>query len=216
MRAGAAGFCPAASPACARAAVADRRPQQDACGGLRMGMKTGRKWETQKTLADKLGSSTTDGAATVGLSGSVPVCFTQGNATVETMAFAGQPLSQVATQAGQFIRYKCMKGECGTCEVKVDGKWIRTCSTKVPQLAQGETFTVHVRESMVKTKKSSRFFSVRSFFAGFKNNLLGMVGFARTGLGRQESDNFKQRLETEAKILELAKAKKAARAAAKK
>jgi hypothetical protein len=34
---------------------------------------------------------------------------------------------------------------------------------------------------MLKPTKSSRFFSIKSFYAGFKNNLLGMVGFAKEG-----------------------------------
>ena len=34
---------------------------------------------------------------------------------------------QVAAQSGQYIKYQCKKGACGTCEVRVDGKWIRTC-----------------------------------------------------------------------------------------
>ena len=34
---------------------------------------------------------------------------------------------QVAAQSGQYIKYQCKKGQCGTCEVRVDGKWIRTC-----------------------------------------------------------------------------------------
>lgn len=40
---------------------------------------------------------------------------------------------------------------------------------------------VFVRGTMLKPTKSSRFFSVKSFFSGFKNNLLGMVGFAKEG-----------------------------------
>ena len=38
---------------------------------------------------------------------------------MSTMAFAGQPLKEVAAQAGQYIKYQCGKGECGTCEVCV-------------------------------------------------------------------------------------------------
>ena len=42
---------------------------------------------------------------------------TSGNETTRTMAIAGQPLKEVAAQAGQYIKYQCGKGECGTCEV---------------------------------------------------------------------------------------------------
>ncbi len=40
---------------------------------------------------------------------------------------------------------------------------------------------VFVRGTMLKPTKSSKFFSVKSFFAGFKNNLLGMFGFIAEG-----------------------------------
>ena len=98
--------------------------------------------------------------------------------------------SQVAAQAGQYIKYKCGKGECGTCEVRVDGKWIRTCSVQVPFVEKGEVYKarahrtnrpspvkrrsvflsplalppglqVHVRHRMVKPGQSSRFYSFR-------------------------------------------------------
>jgi len=34
---------------------------------------------------------------------------------------------------------------------------------------------------MVQTAKASTFFSIKSFFAGFRNNVLGMVGFVKEG-----------------------------------
>lgn len=48
-------------------------------------------------------------------------------------------------QADAFINYKCKKGECGTCDVMIDGKWVHTCQTKVPSLAKGESFNVFIR-----------------------------------------------------------------------
>ena len=114
-----------------------------------------------QTLADTTGGATERGAKGVGLIGTIPVVFSQGNETRETMAIVGQPLSEVAAQAGQFIKYKCGKGECGTCEVRVNGQWIRTCSVKVPYVPPGESYEVFVRASMTKTKKSSSFFSFR-------------------------------------------------------
>ena len=99
----------------------------------------------------------------------------------------------------QFIKYKCMKGECGTCEVRVDGQWVRSCVTRIPGGIKGN-YSVSVRESMVKpTKKSSRFFSFTSFIAGFKNNLLGMVGFVRTGAS--EGKNFNARIDGEKELM---------------
>ena len=71
-------------------------------------------------------------------------------------------LPQFATMYAQFIKYKCGKGECGTCEVMVDGQWVRSCVTRIPLVPEGESYTINVRESMVKpTKKSTRFFSKR-------------------------------------------------------
>jgi len=169
-----------------------------------------KKWEARKTLADTAGGVSDAGFDAVGLDGKIPVVFRQGNDTLSTVARQGQPLSQVAAQAGQFIKYKCGKGECGTCEVRVDGQWIRTCSVKVPYVPEGETYDVFVRASMTKSKKSSRFFSFRSFIAGAKNNILGMVGFVREG--RKSKNAFDERLEREAEVLAAAKARKAARA----
>ena len=161
-----------------------------------------------QTLAESTGVDVSDASA-VGLEGTIPVVFSHGNETISTMAIVGQPLSEVASQAGQYIKYKCGKGECGTCEVRVDGKWIRTCSTKVPALTPGVPYEVFVRASMVQTKKASRFFSIRSFIAGFRNNLLGMVGFVREG--RKSQNRFEERMDDERRIMELAAAKKARR-----
>eukprot|EP00325_Prymnesiales_sp_UTEX-LB-985_P025715 CAMPEP_0174718244 /NCGR_PEP_ID=MMETSP1094-20130205/28388_1 /TAXON_ID=156173 /ORGANISM="Chrysochromulina brevifilum, Strain UTEX LB 985" /LENGTH=217 /DNA_ID=CAMNT_0015918299 /DNA_START=13 /DNA_END=666 /DNA_ORIENTATION=+ len=172
-------------------------------------MKT---WSKRQTLADTVGGQADKGAAAVGLIGTIPVEFTQGNDTRTTMAIQGQPLSEVAAQAGQFIKYKCGKGECGTCEVKVDGKWIRTCAVQVPFVPDGEKYSVWVRPSMVKVKKASKFFSFRSFLAGARNNILGMIGFVREG--RKSQNSFQERLDREADILARAAAKKKAKAEA--
>eukprot|EP00967_Tisochrysis_lutea_P139153 scaffold252322_cov40-Tisochrysis_lutea.AAC.1 len=162
-----------------------------------------------QTLAEKEGGADILGAAGVGLTGTIPVVFRQGNDTLTTMATAGQPLSSVrklatisasgdvAAQAGQYIKYKCRKGECGTCAVRVDGQWIKTCSVSIPFVPEGESYEVRahitlgsnalgsegvfVRGTMVKPSKSSRFFSFKSFIAGFRNNFLGMVGFVKEG-----------------------------------
>jgi hypothetical protein len=84
------------------------------------------KWKKKQTLAEQTGvvvAVPADGGAVapvdlskVGIKGNVLVVFKQGNATKANMAMAGQPLRDVATQAGQFIKYGCGKGECGTCE----------------------------------------------------------------------------------------------------
>lgn len=39
----------------------------------------------------------------------------------------GEPILDVAKKAGVEIPTKCMKGECGTCEVNINGKWVKSC-----------------------------------------------------------------------------------------
>jgi len=172
-------------------------------------------WSKRQTLADTAGGAADKGADAVGLIGTIPVVFEQGNDTCQTMAIVGQPLSEVAAQAGQYIKYQCGKGECGTCAVRVDGEWIRTCSVKVPFVPKGEQYSVYVRPSMVpKGKKSSRFFSFRSFIAGARNNLLGMVGFVKEG--RKSGNRFNERIDAEKELMAQVAARKAAKEAAAK
>lgn len=137
------------------------------------------QWKKKTTLADESGGESDD-FQTIGLAGTVPVVFRQGPDVKKTMAMPGQPLRDVASQAGQFIKYGCGKGECGTCEALVNGQWIRPCSTFIPgDLESNEEYVVQVKEVAVKAKSSGKFFSIRSFFMGFYNNLLGMVGFVK-------------------------------------
>jgi len=54
--------------------------------------------------------------------------------------------SLLTTQANAFIPYKCKKGECGTCDVLINGKWVHACQTTIPLMAKGEVFQVNIRE----------------------------------------------------------------------
>merc|ERR1712060_436801 len=110
--------------------------------------------------------------------GDIPVVFQPQN--VKTMAKIGQPLSDVASRADVFIRYKCRKGECKTCVVNIDGKWVSACQTKIPSLAPGQEFGVRVRpvSDAHKNKEKAAFFSPASIADGFMNNAIGMLGFA--------------------------------------
>jgi len=112
------------------------------------------------------------------LLGDIPVVFQPQN--VKTMAKIGQPLSDVASRADVFIRYKCRKGECKTCVVNIDGKWVSACQTKIPPLAPGQEFGVRVRpvSDAHKNKEKAAFFSPASIADGFMNNAIGMLGFA--------------------------------------
>ena len=106
-----------------------------------------------------------------------------------------------------FIKYKCKKGECGTCRIMVDGKWIRACQTDVPSMPKGEAYGVFCRELSTKSKKSSGFFSPQSFVDGVVNNGLGVVGFVKEGA--QASDEFSVRMDREAKLAAIVARKKA-------
>lgn len=46
---------------------------------------------------------------------------------------AGSKLSDAAAKAGVRVRYDCKEGKCGICAVKMNGKQVRTCITKVPK-----------------------------------------------------------------------------------
>lgn len=148
------------------------------------------KWKKKKTLADEAGDLDFQDK---GIKGTISVVFKQGDEIKSTMAMPGQPLRDVATQAGQFIKYGCGKGECGTCEAMCNGKWIRPCKDVVP--VTGEEVVVQVKEIAKKASSSGQFFSVKSFFMGFYNNLLGMVGFVK--YRRNAKKNWEERQEYE-------------------
>merc|ERR1711862_730589 len=164
------------------------------------------KWKKKEALGKGDGTTATD----VGLIGTVPVVFKQGNVTKTTMAMVGQPLSDVAAQAGQYIKYGCGKGECGTCESLCNGQWIRPCSTNVPDdLSPGQELIITVKQVKNKSKSSGKFYSVRSFIFGAYNNILGMVGFVKTR--KYASKNWKERQDYESMIAQKVAEKKAAK-----
>lgn len=49
-------------------------------------------------------------------------------------AEVGAALEEVALTNEVPINYKCRKGECGTCLVNVDNKWVKACQTTVPSV----------------------------------------------------------------------------------
>mmetsp|Transcript_58694 Transcript_58694/g.132843 ORF Transcript_58694/g.132843 Transcript_58694/m.132843 type:complete len:203 (+) Transcript_58694:133-741(+) len=148
------------------------------------------------------------------LIGDIPVVFKEigtDKPEVNTMALAGQPLMEVAANANVFINYKCKKGECGTCDVMHDGKWIHTCQTKVPPAnPKAGPFTIMTRPGKVKSKSASGFFSPQSFVDGFTANALGMVGLVTEGA--KEDGNFDERMKREKELQEKLAEKKRQRA----
>lgn len=166
------------------------------------------KWKKKETLADSAGDMSDDDK---GLIGTIPVIFKQGNETRRTLASPGQPLSFVAAQAGQPIRYGCKKGECGTCECMGNGKWIRPCVESVPDWAPGQELVLNIKELKSKSTSSGKFYSVKSFFMGFYNNVVGMFGFVKQRKAAKK--NWEERQEYEHLVKVLTAEKKAARLA---
>mmetsp|Transcript_13344 Transcript_13344/g.27997 ORF Transcript_13344/g.27997 Transcript_13344/m.27997 type:complete len:250 (-) Transcript_13344:238-987(-) len=173
------------------------------------------KWKKKATLAETIGQDLDP--QDKGLVGSVPITFQQGegeNATrIETTAIPGQSLKLVASQAGQFIKYGCGKGECGTCEALCNGKYLRPCIDSVPvdlipDATTGEysPLVIQVKGTRAKVVSSGKFFSVKSFILGFWNNLLGMAGFVRDR--RAARKNWEERMKNEEDILKLTMEKK--------
>jgi len=176
------------------------------------------KWKKKATLAEEsAGLSVQD----KGLVGAVPIKFQMGkgeSATfVETAAMPGQPLKLVASQAGQFIKYGCGKGECGSCESLCNGAYVRPCVALVPSdleldAATGmyETMVIEVKGTKAKVVSSGKFYSAKSFIMGFWNNLLGMGGLVRDR--RKAKKNYQERISNEDRIKELTAEKKRKRA----
>jgi ferredoxin len=169
------------------------------------------KWTKKKTLAQEQGSIDSLGFGNVGLKGNIPVVFKQGNDTRTSMAWAGQPIRDVATQAGQYIQYGCGKGECGTCECMMNGKWVRPCIETVPaSAAEAGELVLQVKAVKNKSKSSGTFFSIKSFLMGFWNNLLGMIGFVK--FRKAARKNWEERKAYEDLVLQRTMQKKLARA----
>ena len=180
------------------------------------------KWKKKATLAEATGTSSLS-AEEKGLVGSIPITFQTGegeDATlIKTTAIPGQPLKAVASQAGQYIKYGCGKGECGTCESLCNGKYLRPCIDSVPadlipDPATGEIppLIIKVKATRAKVVSSGKFFSVKSFLLGFWNNLLGMFGFVRDR--RKARKNWQERMSKEEEIKRLTEEKRRKRAAA--
>ena len=50
----------------------------------------------------------------------------------EQTAIKGQPLKDLASSANVPLKYSCMKGTCGICDVMVDGVAVPACTAKMP------------------------------------------------------------------------------------
>lgn len=113
-------------------------------------------------------------------------------------------MSGVCSRSDQFSRWM-LPSSLSRC----DGKWIRPCSTSVPALSAGQEYVILVKEIKSKKVSSGKFFSVRSFFLGFWNNFLGMVGFVKSR--RAAKRNWNERMDYEDLIKQKTMEKKLAR-----
>jgi len=180
------------------------------------------KWKKLATLSESAGTGELS-TKEKGLAGAIPIKFQMGEGEkasfIETAAMPGQPLKLVASQAGQYIKYGCGKGECGTCESLCNGKYLRMCVDMVPADLEPEADTgriaplvIQVKGTRAKVVSSGKFYSAKSFLMGFWNNLLGMGGFVRDR--RKAKKNWKERMAKEDEIKRLTEEKKRKRAAA--
>lgn len=48
-------------------------------------------------------------------------------------AVAGQKVSQVLASARVKVTYSCRKGDCGTCELLMNGRVEKACNAKIPR-----------------------------------------------------------------------------------
>ena len=63
------------------------------------------------------------------------------------------PLVQVLSKSG--LVFACKEGQCGTCEVKLDGKVVRACVTKLPQKS---AVNIDVTQNkLLKSRQNSNF-----------------------------------------------------------
>lgn len=112
---------------------------------------------------------------------SITVEFKPSNTLVQ--AIDGENISELAAKAGVEIKHKCRKGECGTCQVRVNEKWVKACQTSVSMPDDGGILMINVKPITAKEqadqniKKKAEFFSPQSFLDGIVNNGLGVVGF---------------------------------------
>ncbi len=175
--------------------------------GIPIGKNYKPKWKKLETLEDKEGKLSEKDK---GITGTVNVVFNSGSQTISTYANPGDPIRDVASQAGQFIKYGCGKGECGTCQALCNGQYIKPCVATVPRdIPEGEQYVLSVKATKSKSASSGKFYSIRSIIMGFWNNVLGMLGMALTR--RAAKKNYDERREYEDMIAQKAREKREAR-----
>ena len=65
--------------------------------------------------------------------GPQPTKMFEKQTVIETQGIAGQKLKVIADAAGVPIRYSCMEGTCGVCDILVDGERVPACTAVCPK-----------------------------------------------------------------------------------
>lgn len=146
-------------------------------------------------------------------SAQVPIKFSIMNtldSEKDVMAEVGAELEKVAEDNDIPINYKCKKGECGTCLVNMDNKWVKACQTQIPSASGDGVLRIQVKPQIIKAEEQAVFFSPKDMAKGFFNNAAGVVGLAQGFVDTKVDNEYEERIAREAKIAEIAAAKKAA------
>ncbi len=72
--------------------------------------------------------------------------------TTNAKGVAGQPLVKAIGSKANII-YGCKSGECGSCEVKLDGRVVRTCVAKLPD--KGKVTVDSTQNKLLKSRRNS-------------------------------------------------------------
>lgn len=59
-------------------------------------------------------------------------------------AYLGQGFPLIAKAAKVDIKYKCKKGECGTCTVNFNGKLVKACQSSLPSVSKEKKFQIGI------------------------------------------------------------------------
>lgn len=59
-------------------------------------------------------------------------------------AYLGQNIGMIAQTAKVDIKYKCKKGECGTCMVNFNGKLVKACQSSLPSVSKEKRFQIGI------------------------------------------------------------------------
>merc|ERR1719453_2786196 len=62
----------------------------------------------------------------------------------KVIAYLGQDIPLIAKAAKVDIKYKCKKGDCGTCKINFEGKIVKACQSSLPATSKKTKFTIGI------------------------------------------------------------------------